>query len=123
MREWVRFTHYARPWTVNSERSGRGNHWAVKGKQTKEWREAFYLLGLAKRRYKMQAANITAEIVVKRKPLPDTGANYTAIKAAIDGLVDAGLLPNDTPEHVRSITMLAPVQGKEDKVIITLEEA
>jgi hypothetical protein len=70
----------------------------------------------------MLAAHVTVEIVVKRKPLPDTGANYTAVKAAIDGLVDAGLLPDDTPEHVRSITMLAPVQGKHDRMTITLEE-
>ena len=119
----VTLTHYARPWTINAERSGRHAHWSVTGRMTREWREAFGLLAMGQLRHKMKAADITVEIVMAKGPLPDCGANYTAIKAAIDGIVDAGLLPGDGPEHVRSITMHAPVKGKQDRMTIRLEEA
>lgn len=41
-------------------------------------------------------------------PLPDTGNNYPSVKAAIDGLRDAGVLVDDTSEYVLSILLHAP---------------
>lgn len=39
------------------------------------------------------------------------------VKAAIDGLVDAGVLPGDTPRHLRSLVQHAPVRGADALVL------
>lgn len=36
------------------------------------------------------------------RSLPDTGAAVLVVKAIVDGLVDAGVVPNDTPAYVGS---------------------
>lgn len=41
-------------------------------------------------------------------------------KAAIDGIILAGILPDDSPEVVRSVTY-SQAKGKEEKIIITIE--
>jgi hypothetical protein len=54
----------------------------------------------------------------------DTGNCYPAVKAAIDALVDIGFLADDGPEHVLSITLLAPPrESLVDMLTIGLYEA
>lgn len=43
-----------------------------------------------------------------RAAMPDTGAPYFAAKAVIDGLVDAGIIPEDGPAVVRGLCFHAP---------------
>lgn len=43
-----------------------------------------------------------------RGSMPDTGAPILAVKAVIDGLVDAGVLPDDGPDVVQRLTFDAP---------------
>lgn len=43
-----------------------------------------------------------------RASIPDVGAPILAVKACIDGLVDAKVLPSDGPDVVTSLTFLAP---------------
>jgi hypothetical protein len=52
--------------------------------------------------------------------LQDTAACNPAVKAAIDGLVDGGLMKDDTPEHLVGVLFLAPVRAKYDRIIITV---
>lgn len=40
-------------------------------------------------------------------------------KAAIDGLVHAGLLPDDSPQHVKAVTY-SQEKGAEEQTIITI---
>ena len=40
-------------------------------------------------------------------------------KAAIDGIVHAGLLPDDSPQHVRAVTY-SQEKGAEEQTIITI---
>ena len=40
--------------------------------------------------------------------MPDVAACYPTVKAAIDGLVDAGVVPDDGPFNVTRITFRAP---------------
>lgn len=48
-----------------------------------------------------------------RAAMPDTGACILAVKAVIDGVVDAGVLPEDGPSVVRALKFYAPaVVGK-----------
>ena len=103
---------------MNHERKG-ANHWSQTRLRTAEWRKAFWALGIQKRR-RYPSARITVEIMM-RHPVADTGACFPAVKAAIDGLVDAGVLPGDTGQFVPSITFLAPVRiGKDQVETLTL---
>lgn len=47
---------------------------------------------------------------INRGPAADTVAHAPACKAALDGLVDAGVVPDDTPEWVVSQTFLPPIR-------------
>jgi len=53
----------------------------------------------------------------------DGGENYAdTLKAAIDGVVDAGVVPDDTPDHViRLMPVVAPVDRDNHGVFLTLE--
>jgi hypothetical protein len=95
-----------RPWTVNGERRG-STHWSTTREQTRIWRHAFWALGL--REGIRFPGPVTLEVrVVMRHPLADTGACIGAVKAAVDGLVDARVLTGDTGNVVRSILLHAP---------------
>ena len=72
-------------------------------------------------------ARVTVGLVyvpaVRRKR--DGGENYAdTLKAAIDGVVDAGVVPDDTPEYViRLMPVVAPVDRDNPGVFLTLEVA
>ena len=87
-----------------------------------EWREAFHWL--ARQRFiAFRYADVIVDVAMK-SPLADTGNCYGAVKAAIDGLVDAGVLPGDTHQFIRSIKMNAPVKvekGQREFMMVTLE--
>jgi len=53
----------------------------------------------------------------------DGGENYAdTMKAVIDGVVDAGVVPDDTPEYVvRLMPVVAPVDRDNPGVLLTLE--
>lgn len=108
----------ARPWTTNAER--RGNRYQ-RAALTKEWREAFYLLAKQRQIPSMWKIAITAEPWQARGVLADTAACNPAVKAAIDGLVDAGVIPDDSSEYIARITFL-PTQRGRDALIITIDE-
>lgn len=44
--------------------------------------------------------------------MPDPGACYPAVKAAIDGLVDAGVLAGDDGRYVRRMSFYPPALDK-----------
>jgi hypothetical protein len=105
-----------RPWTTNAERAG--NRWE-RAKKTKEWREAFCFLALQARPPRLDWCEITIEPWLKnRSGMQDTGSCHPAAKAAIDGLVDAGVLTDDTPDIVRKLTFVAPQIGRNGLVLL-----
>lgn len=87
-----------------------------------EWREAFYWLAL-QQRVKFAQVEVEVDIVMKR-PLADTGNAYGSVKAAIDGLVDAGVLPGDGPTVIMRLCMNAPKpagKGERESLTVTLK--
>lgn len=113
-------THRARPWTLNRERSG---HLHAHRKLTAEWRAAFGWLGQSDPRIPVfQACEIEVEVTVNRHPVADTGACVGAVKAAIDGLVDARRLPHDGPTVVRRLIFNAPQRTGVDSVTLFVRE-
>lgn len=106
----------ARPWTTNAERAS--NRWH-RAELVKEWREAFLLLTKAQNIPQLTKVHITAQPYQKSGRLADVAAHNPAVKAAIDGIVDAGVMEDDSPEHLLSITFLPPKKGR-DALQITI---
>ena len=118
-RQWV-LSYEARPWTANAQRR---QHWAQTSKLIAEWRQAFYGLALEAKVPHLERVAITAvQVCATRRSVPDTGAMFGAVKAAIDGCVDARVLPDDSPDHVSSITFRAPVVAGRDCMVLTIVE-
>lgn len=109
-----RIEYGARPWTTNSERAG--NRWE-RAKNVKEWREAFFYLAKAQQIPKFKWATITIEPWQKGGVFQDVASCNPASKAAIDGIVDAGVLDDDSPQYLRSVTFLRPQRGKNAMVL------
>jgi len=105
-------TYDVRPdFTLNKERSV---HHMVRAKITKEWRSAFCELAQEAMMPHMEQVEITIQpYVLSAKYRQDVGACFPQAKAAIDGLVDAGVLIDDNAKVVVKLTFLAPVFGRD----------
>ena len=93
-------------WTVNSERS---NHWTRRADSTAVWRQAAFIearkLG---RNTFSEPVTIHVQPYQRRGSLADAAAHAMVAKAAIDGLVDAKVLIDDSPEFVSKVIFHAP---------------
>ncbi len=102
-------------WAVTYEALGfvdnQRMHYHAKARLVKEWRDAFALLARAAKVPHLDRVAVTVEVHLKGKRSQDVGGCYPAAKAGIDGLVDAGVLDDDDPEHLVSLTFLAPIFG------------
>lgn len=115
---WM-LTYAQKPITVNAER--KGNRWD-RATHTKEWREAFTWIARKERIPKMKWVKVTVQPYQKRGRLQDVAACLPSAKAAIDGLVDAGILPDDSGEYVRMVTFLPCVRGEDQLTLIVQGE-
>lgn len=80
------------------------HHWAVRSQLTKRWRntaaQAAWQIPQP-RRQPPATVELVLPVADQRRRDPH---NYSpTLKAVIDGLVDAGLWPDDTPEYVRTL--------------------
>lgn len=116
-----RLRHPDRPWTLNIERQG--NKWR-RAALVSEWRGVFHLLALEQHIPRLAAITVTVRPELRhRGSMPDTGACIGAAKAAIDGLVDAGVIDDDGPDIVRRLTFEAPRVTGVDALELIIEEA
>jgi hypothetical protein len=113
----VSYVYEAKPVLMNKFRT---LHWRVWGPLNKEWREAFYWLG--KENY--VCFDVPVDIVVKHEIVkgivPDTASSLPCFKASLDGLVDSGVIEDDSPRYVRNVTFLAPEKTGRDALTIVL---
>lgn len=110
-------TYWKKPITTNTERAG--NRWG-RAESTKEWRETFTWLARKEKIPAMKWINVTAQPFQKMGRLQDTAACNPSVKAAIDGLVDAGVIPDDSGEYVRMIIFMPPLRGA-DRLTLMIE--
>jgi hypothetical protein len=112
MKKSYTLTYDVRPdFTLNKER---GVHHMVRAKVTKEWRQAFCDLAQEAMVPHMEQVEIIAQpYVLSARYRQDVGACFPHVKAAIDGLVDAGVLIDDHSQIVVKLTFLAPKYGKD----------
>jgi hypothetical protein len=103
---------------INKERSV---HHMVRAKITKHWREAFCALAQDAMIPHMTEVEIIAQpYVINGRYRQDVAFGCAGnVKAAIDGVVDAGVLIDDNANIVTKITFLAPILGR-DALALTL---
>lgn len=110
-----------RPWTLNTERTW---HHHKRATFVKEWREAFWLLAKeAKVPHMERIAVVVTPFLDGRGRTQDVGGCFPAAKAAIDGLVDAGVIDEDDPKHVRMLAFRAPVRATPAGLRLVVMEA
>lgn len=99
----------SRPFTMNLVYGRWNRH--QRNEANQEWRGAFCLLAREQKIPSLDRIKILAWPVLRDRRIQDVGACFPAVKAAIDGLVDAEVIPDDDPRYVSMIAMGAPVQS------------
>ena len=112
-------TYQAKPGTLNAERKA---HWSKRAAATAEWRSAFWALAKEAKVPKLARVTLDVRVECRTRRLPDPGAVWPAVKAAEDGIVDAGVIPDDTGEHVLWLRMWAPECTGRDALTVAVRE-
>jgi crossover junction endodeoxyribonuclease RusA len=109
----------ARMLTMNAERT---IHWAARAAIVKLWRTAGWAEALAAHLPRLQTAEIDA-YPSQKGVLADVGAHAPVVKALVDGLVDAHVLPDDSPAYLRALRIHPPTRGKPGVTLVVTEVA
>ena len=97
-------------------------HWRRWAAETLYWRTTAEKVARTSKIPPLPRVKITACPWLKGRREQDVGACVRGVKGAIDGLVDAGILADDTPEYVLSLEFLpAALQAETDELVLTLE--
>jgi crossover junction endodeoxyribonuclease RusA len=103
-RSW-KLVYEKRPWSINQERNW---HYHKRAKLVDEWRKEFKQLSILAGIPPLTAIQVIATPYLRR-PVQDIGNCYPAAKAAIDGIVDADVIPDDTPEYLTLLGFRQPI--------------
>lgn len=88
----------------------------------REARTRWAWLVMAEHIGRQEAISIIAEpLSSTRRWRPDVAACYPTVKAAIDGIVDAGVIPDDDDRHLLAVTFLPVSYGKVDGLRLTIK--
>jgi hypothetical protein len=108
-----------RPTTMNVHRT---LHFRARADDDKSWREAFGWLAKVEKVPHLDRIEVVVLPLHKDNRRQDVAACAPAAKAAIDGLVDAGVIPDDTDRHLASVTFLPAVVGDDDGLVVQIKE-
>jgi crossover junction endodeoxyribonuclease RusA len=113
----------ARPWLHNAERSGGtrgiGGH-RGRAAKVREWRDAYANLCLIERVPPLVSIRVVARQVCRDRRRADPGNIYPAVKAAVEGLVDADVIPDDTDLYVAAVELAPAVIAGYDALRLEL---
>lgn len=82
------------------------------------WREAFAQLCQIERVPPLKWVTVEVAHLCKDRRLPDIGAAFPAVKAGIDGIVDAGVIPDDNAEFLHALTFTPPFAVGYDALVL-----
>lgn len=112
------------PWRTPPASANDRDHWRVKARKVADIRDAGRVLTLRALPLLMApriAVGLTYVPRDKRRRDPDNLV-VPLFKALVDGIVDAGIVPDDTPEYVlRSMPVILPPDG-EQRLVLTIRE-
>ena len=110
------------PWKSPPLSLNQRMHWAVKARLTKDVR----LVGMVKARLVPDLEKCSVELVwfVNTKHRRDTDNPVLTLKALCDGLVDAEVVPDDTPEYMTKLPVRIVYRPKVEAgmVLVVREE-
>ena len=92
--------------TLNAERT---QHWRKRAKYVKAVRTAFTEATLEAGVPHLDRARMVAQPLQTRGPLADILGHVPTVKAAIDGIVDAGVLEDDRPAYLLAVVCRPPI--------------
>jgi len=101
--------------SLNKERAA--SRWE-RAALTKQWRHVAWAIARSK-----QVPPFTVPVIIVAQPfqsrgkLADAGNHLPSVKAAVDGLVDAGVLAGDDPRYVAALMLLAPIRGTDGLIV------
>lgn len=99
-------------------------HWAKKANLTRAWRSAGLIYAMAADIPRNLArVHITAHIIKPTARQYDVHNLLPTLKAAVDGLVDYGLIPDDTNNHLVGPDLREGGKGPAGIIITITEEA
>lgn len=97
-----------RPYTCNQARVW---HFRRVAAETEYWRSLAKAEATNAHLPRAEKITVTAQSFLRGNRSRDTGADYLATKAAVDGLDDANVIPDDDGAHLLWIRLLPPVLG------------
>lgn len=99
-------------------------HWRPHAAKVKLWRKAAHRVARAEWLAQLPPCHVGIVLEVPDRRRRDPHNYYPTIKALVDGLVDAGLWPDDTPDYVTTHEPMFRVtkRGQPQYVHITLTE-
>ena len=100
------------PTTTNAERAG--NRFA-RADFTKNWRTMGFVA--ARNLPKASWLSVIVEPFQEKGRLQDVGACNPSVKAVIDGIVDAKVIPDDSADFVKEIRFLPATRSKNGLVV------
>lgn len=95
-------------------------HWSIPNQMTQEFRRAARYLALKEKGPRFSYCSVDAFAFGPSALRHDPGNLYPTIKACIDGLVDAKVLPNDTRRQIPKLTMHAPQPNDRERLVLVL---
>jgi|TARA_R100001463_G_scaffold675_4_gene3079 crossover junction endodeoxyribonuclease RusA len=103
-RRWV-LEDREKSWTVNQERTW---HFHKRAKMVRDCRERFGWLVAEQKLPRLDKVKVSIVPLAKdKRGIQDVGACLPAAKAAVDALVDMGVIPDDDPKHVLALSFYA----------------
>lgn len=81
----------------------RGMHWGRKARLTKVWRQFAWAAAKARRVHPQGPSYVRVTFPVDTNRRRDSDGPAPTVKAIVDGLVDAGIWPDDTPQWVETL--------------------
>lgn len=100
-----------------------GQFWAVRKKLADDWHEAVWAVCKEMKIKKITEfpINILTQSFFKSKKVRDTDNTMLANKLVCDGLVGAGIIPDDNTKYVGIQTIMPPIIGdKKDETVVVI---
>lgn len=97
-----------------------GGHWSKRKKVADEWHDAVWAVMREKKIKPITDFPISVTYRFYMKRLLDPSNTITAPKLIEDGLVKAGIIPDDTARYIGRIVLDAPEKGN-DRVVVTID--
>lgn len=95
------------------------DHWRKRAQLVRAWRQHTFLLVAALNLGPQPPSVVHLTLPVRDRRRRDPMNYYPTLKAVVDGLVDAGCWPDDTPDYVRTVEPVLDPDA--DVVMIRLE--